>query len=136
MLRNMVSSMNYRRICTGLVSLCFSWWGSRLTLAKKFDAVHRNTVTRSRNIPSVRRATFASPILALNPPDLNVACDLKEDIESLSNCSSDLRSVAENWPATAGGINGSCALIFRLCLLSLYPLSICVKVGNEWGTAR
>lgn len=33
----------------------------RLTLARKLDAVHRNTVTSRSVIPSVRRATPISP---------------------------------------------------------------------------
>jgi len=84
---------------------------AQLTLAKKFDAVHKNTVMRRRNIPKVLRATFASPMLALNPPFFKVACDLIEDIESLSKWSSDLLSDVEDLFATTGGINGSGALI-------------------------
>jgi hypothetical protein len=37
------------------------------TLAKKLDAVHKNTVTIKSNMPSVRRATFSSPTPALKP---------------------------------------------------------------------
>jgi len=38
------------------------------TLARKFEAVQRKTVTRRRAIPNVLRATFWSPRPALNPP--------------------------------------------------------------------
>ena len=50
------------------------------TLARKFDAVHRNTVTDNRNIPKVLRATFSNPTPALNPPGFTDA-DLEELID-------------------------------------------------------
>jgi hypothetical protein len=37
------------------------------TLARKFDSVQRKTVTRRRQMPSVRLAIPPSPILAQNP---------------------------------------------------------------------
>lgn len=37
------------------------------TLVKKFELVHNPTVTSSRNIPSVRLATFPNPTPALKP---------------------------------------------------------------------
>ena len=36
-------------------------WKGRLTLAKKFDSVHINTVNSNNKIPSVLRATPSSP---------------------------------------------------------------------------
>lgn len=46
------------------------------TLARKFDAVHKKTVTNSRNMPNVLRAIFCSPTPARKPPGFNeVALD-------------------------------------------------------------
>ena len=95
-------------------------------------------MTRSKKIPKVLRATFASPILALNPPAFKVACDLIEDIESLSKCSSDLLSGAGSPLATAaGGTKGSWALIL------FFPLSpfcfferFCSLLENDKGSRR
>lgn len=42
---------------------------SSLTLAKKFDKVHRNTTTSSSAIPSVRRAIPPRPSFALTPDE-------------------------------------------------------------------
>ena len=110
--------MSYRRIYTWFVSIYISSAGKRrLTLAKKFDVVQRKTVTRSKNMPKVRRATFASPMLALNPPDLKVACDRKEDIDSLSSCSSDLLSGTGNPLGSAVGAKGSCVDILFLSIV-------------------
>jgi hypothetical protein len=52
------------------------------TLARKFELVQSNTVTRSRIIPRVLRATFAKPTLPLKPRGFRV--DREDDIECLS----------------------------------------------------
>src|SRR5271154_69872 len=52
------------------------------TLAKKFEAVHMNTVIRRRNIPKGLLATFASPTPARKPRGFNA--DRDDDIESRS----------------------------------------------------
>lgn len=41
--------------------------GQQLTLARKFDTVHRKTVTSSKQMPNVRLATPPRPMLAQNP---------------------------------------------------------------------
>ncbi len=52
------------------------------TLAKKFEAVHKNTVTSRRPIPSVRRAKPPS-VFGLREPDIRVVSDdLQEDEEA------------------------------------------------------
>jgi hypothetical protein len=56
--------------------------GEQHTLAKKFEAVHKNTVTRRRKIPKDLLATFASPTPALKP--CGFKADREEDIESRS----------------------------------------------------
>lgn len=44
------------------------WRWRKLTLAMKFESVHRNTTTSSSVIPSVRLATPPRPSLARTPP--------------------------------------------------------------------
>ena len=54
-----------------------------LTLAKKFDTVHKNTTTNKSAIPSVRRATPPSPSLALMLPlDFVLTADVWRDSEA------------------------------------------------------
>lgn len=54
-----------------------------LTLAKKFDTVHKNTTTNNSAIPSVRRATPPSPSLALMLPlDFVLTADVWRDSEA------------------------------------------------------
>jgi hypothetical protein len=62
--------------------------GNMHTLARKFDAVHKKTVTSRRKIPSVRRATFSKPTPALKPRGFNV--DLIDDIDTREICEEDL----------------------------------------------
>jgi hypothetical protein len=82
------------------------------TLARKFDAVHRNTVTDSRRIPKVLRATLSNPTPALKPRAFTDA-GREEPIEGRgASAGSSKESV--NWPALATGTGGSCALIMAL----------------------
>jgi hypothetical protein len=80
------------------------------TLAKKLLVVQRNTVTSSKNIPNVLRATFSNPTPARKPVGFN-GRDLAEDIERRSRCSSGVSRDMMNSSTMGGGTGGTCALI-------------------------
>jgi hypothetical protein len=62
----MVSSTSYqRRYTTHISNYPTIPLPDQHTLAKKFEAVHKNTVTSRRKIPRVRRATCPNPTPAL-----------------------------------------------------------------------
>lgn len=76
------------------------------TLARKFDAVHRNTVTSRRNMPKVLRATFSSPTPALKPRAFKDA-GRDEPLEGGLRASADMSRERVNWSAFAPGTGGS-----------------------------
>ena len=59
-----------------------SLWCGQHTLAKKFEAVHKKTVTRRRKIPRVLLAMFSSPTRARKPCGFNA--DREDDREKRS----------------------------------------------------
>ena len=81
-----------------------------LTLARKFEAVHKNTVTSRRNIPSALLPTFSRPICALNPLDFGGGPE--DDIDILTRFS-DGRGLDTSKSSGAAriGTADSCALM-------------------------
>ena len=86
----------------------------RLTLAKKLDAVHKNTVTRRRLIPSVRRATPSKDGLTGMLGPERVSFELGEDVDLLSSSGpmgSPSKAGTAARSAAAGGTGVTVALI-------------------------
>jgi len=98
MLQSMVSRTSYLRRCTKHVRFECLTLNAGPTLAKKFEVVHRNTVTRMSTIPSVRRAIISNPSPALNPVDFRT--DRDDDIEHLSWRAEDMSSCATTSPTS------------------------------------
>jgi len=107
-----------------------------LTLARKLDAVHRNTVTSRRNIPRVRRAICSNPNPALKPRLFSVDVDRAEDIDVRSCCSDSLSCDNVNSSATVGRARGSCELMMRVVLMILYTEYPVMEVGGDSGVKR
>lgn len=53
---------------------------TRLTLARKFEVVHKNTVTHNKNMPNALLPTFSNPIFAKNPLDFGEFLEDDTDI--------------------------------------------------------
>lgn len=85
---------------------------TRPTLARKFEAVHRNTVTHNRNIPSALLPTFSNPIFPMNPFDFGGSLEDDTDIltrfsegrgpETSKSSGAASIGTAESWALMAG----------------------------------
>jgi len=80
-----------------------------LTLARKLDRVQRNTVSRSRHMPSVRLAMPARPILARKPPFSTVGTrtSIEEPVDAARSAASAERrllSGASERPSTSAAV--------------------------------
>ena len=97
------------------------------TLARKFDAVHRNTVKDSRKIPNVLRATLSNPTPARKPRGFNI---VDEDIDP-GRRSPGMSTATPNPPALDGGTGGSCALIGRMGIVKCSYRGACKSWRSE-----
>lgn len=113
----MVSNMSYLRIYTGdILATPQAGTDSDMaihTLARKFEAVHRKTVTRRRQIPKALRPIFCSPRLALKPPGFSWE-DRCEDKDSLWRDIDGVSTESPSCSVAAGGKGGSALIVLDL----------------------